>query len=80
MAVGVDIGRDQQVVADHPLGGMPAPVELRLDPLDDDSTACADRVRTRFAGRRATLIRLGRGGTSGCAGIGGCALLRTKRA
>ena len=80
MPVGVDVGRDQQVVADHPLDGVTSPVELGLDPLDDDAATRADRVRGRFAGRGAPAVSLRRGGRSGCAVIGGCALLRTKRA
>ena len=57
VTVGEDVGRDQQLVADHPLDRMAPAVELRLDPLDDDRAARADRVRPRLVSGRAAVDR-----------------------
>ncbi len=65
MTIGVDVGRDQQVVAHHSLDRMAPAVELRLDPLDDDPAAGADRLRSRLVSRRAALDRRGADAAAG---------------
>ena len=80
VTVGVDVGRDQQLVANHPLGGVAPAVELRLDPLDNDRAARADCVRPRIVSGRAAATGRRCDGRSGSTGIGGCALRRTNRA